>query len=334
MTVDVTVAIATINNRSIIHDCLQSLYAYPTRATFEVFVIDDASTDGTADMIRTTFPQVHLLVNDYRKGLAANLNQALKRRRGRYSLLLNDDITFHLGTLDSMVDFMDAHIHVGAIGPRLIYPNGKIQASVSNLPTLRVIFFRILLHFFPSIMMLQKQLGWLFELFDQRFGTYDGVRRVENVLLASMMVRDEVIQQIGFLDEQFFIYGEEIDYSRRIGQAGWPMFYVPHTVITHYAHQSVQREPARMTAMYYISTLKYTRKHFTHWRFEIYRDLLLSGFIIRWINDVVHMALQPHKRATYREWLQAYAQVIHTGLHPARMKMDARDSMDAGEEDT
>lgn len=240
--VDLSIVIVSYNVRDLLAQCLQSVVC---DLSPEVFVVDNASSDDSAAMVREKFPAVHLIANAENRGFAAANNQAFPLTRGRYVLLLNPDTQVRAGALETLLRFMDAHTsrRAGACGGKLLYGDGTLQHSAFGFPTLAQVF----LDFFP--------LNW--RLTNSRLnGRYPAnwyargqPFQIDHPLGADFLVRREAAEQVGWLDDQFFIYCEEIDWAMRIKRAGWQIWCVPQAEIVHHAAQST-RHAARRDAMF------------------------------------------------------------------------------------
>ena len=245
--IDLSIVIVSYNVRELLARCLESVSSSrfkvqgsnlkPETLNLELFVVDNASRDGSAAMVRERFPRMHLIENAENRGFAAANNQAFPLTRGRYVLMLNPDTEVRAGALETLVVFMDAHAsrRAGACGGKLVYGDGALQHSAFAFPSLAQIF----LDFFP--------LNW--RLTESRLnGRYPrawyarGVPfQIDHPLGADFLVRREVAEQIGWLDDQFFIYCEEIDWAMRIKRAGWEIWCVPQAEIVHHEAQSTRQ---------------------------------------------------------------------------------------------
>lgn len=251
---DVSVIIVNWNTRDLLAQCLQSLYETTSDLNLEVIVVDNASSDGSPEMVRKRFPQVQLIENRENVGFARANNQAIERCGGRYVLLLNSDTQALPGSLDKTVRFMDHHPRAGIAGVRLLDADGIFQASYIPFPTLWQEFLmlsglgRLLIRpTFPSC-------GPQTEKRAQKIEGY-----VEG---AYLMARRQALDHIGGLDERIFMYAEEVDWCYRFAQAGWEVWYLPDVAIVHYGGQSSTQRQGRMEAELYRSRVYFFRKHY------------------------------------------------------------------------
>jgi len=242
-----TVSIATWNNCDLVADCLRSLEQSGGDLAAEVIVVDNASTDGTAGRIRACFPSVRLICNERPMGFSANHNQVLRRAAGRYVLLLNDDTAVIGDALARAVRFLDGHPEAGAVGCTLVRPDGAPERISQRFP-------HPLDPIFP----------WLRRKVNPRETPADGDDAVEVDRLsgACLMVRREVLSQVGLLDERFDpAYGEDTDLCYRIKQAGWRIYRLRGARVIHHRGQTARRELADPARRLQEAKFLWYRKH-------------------------------------------------------------------------
>jgi GT2 family glycosyltransferase len=265
-----SVIIAHYNGRDLLAGCLKSIFENPPRCSFEVIVVDDASSDGSADMVRAAFPGVILLCNETNVHYGESNNRALRLARGRVVYLLNNDTLVLPGAMDSMIEFLDRHPTVGAVGSKLLNGDGTIQASVKTLPCVMSAFFgarSILTTLFPAN---RFSRGHLLHL------SRDMTRPFEAgyVSSASTMIRREVIEQVGDLDARLS-YHVDADYCKRIWDAGWIVTYLPTATVVHFNHKGGTMATRRRRFMslweFHRGTYIYFQKH----------QRMLYGFPVR-----------------------------------------------------
>ena len=252
-----SVVIVNYNTRDLLRACLRSVQESEGIPDLELFVVDNASTDGSAEMVASEFPWVQLIVSSVNGGYAYANNLALKRCTGDYLLLLNPDTVLPPLALRRMLDFMDAHPEAGAAGPKLIRQNGSLDlACRRSFPSPEVSLYRML------------GLSRLFPR-SRRFGRYnltyldpDVPAEVDSVVGAFMMVRAEAARQVGLLDESFFMYGEDLDWAFRIKAAGWKVLYNPEVVVLHYKGASSRRNSRKAIVEFYRAMDVFYRKHY------------------------------------------------------------------------
>ncbi|MCZ2097642.1 MAG: glycosyltransferase [Anaerolineae bacterium] len=280
---DLGIVIVNWNTRDLLRDCLRSV-EQSVGVTYRVVVVDNASTDGSAERVRAGFPRVELIENADNRGYPAANNQGLRRlgfERGgpddapRYALALNPDTVLPPDALREMVGYMDADPRVGVAGPKLVLLDGSLDlACRRSFPTPEISFYRMigLSRLFPR---------------SRRFGRYnltyldpDVETEVDSVVGAFMMVRREAIQRVGLFDETFFMYGEDLDWAYRIKQAGWTVKYNPRVTVTH-VKRAASRQSRRAQQEFYRAMLIFYRKHYrptTPWWLH---SLVLVGLALK-----------------------------------------------------
>lgn len=232
-TLDVTVVIATYNACDLLAGCLESIFAAPARCSFEVVVADDASSDGSAAMVRERFPQVRLQANRSNLGYATCNNRAIAASSARYVFLLNSDTVVLPGLLDTLVDFLDAHPEAGAAGSLLYNEDGTVQASAKALPSIRSAFVgkrSWLYRLFPGSAALRR------ELLHWQPGRPEEPYPAGYVSSAAIMIPREVAREVGELDRRLWHF-IDADYCKRIRDTGREIYYVPRAGAVHLDHQ-------------------------------------------------------------------------------------------------
>jgi N-acetylglucosaminyl-diphospho-decaprenol L-rhamnosyltransferase len=299
---DLSIIVVNWNTRDLLAQCLRSVYQTSDNLDFEIVVVDNASTDGSVEMVERLFPHIGLITNQENVGFARANNQAIARCQGRYVLLLNSDTRVLFESLCNVVRFMDEHPRAGIVGVRLLNPDGTFQASYTPFPTLWLEFLilstlgrRLIRATFPS--------------YGPRAG--EGARTIVGYMEGACLVaRREAIEQIGGLDERIFMYAEDVDWCYRFHQAGWEVWYLPQAPIIHYGGQSSNRRKGRMEAELYRSRVYFFRKHYGR-----AAALCLKGLIytVTLTKMVVHGALRfvtkGRRGRTVPSW-----QELHLGL--------------------
>jgi len=233
--IDLSIIIVTHNSADLIGPCLDSVLE-PSGIPLEVFVVDNASADGTAGAIRQRLPGATLVENVENRGFGAANNQVLPQCRGRYHLFLNPDTMIRPGTLSAMVAFMDSHPHIGLAGPKLVYPDGMHQESVSY----RYLGQKYAPELFKG---LKGDIAW--------------------VMGASMIARAGVIRQVGGFDERFFLYGEEEDLCLRIRRSGCGIGFIEAAVVVHVGGHSEKTSPSYdVWRRKFLAEYVFYRKHY------------------------------------------------------------------------
>ena len=253
-----SVIIVNYNVKNHLKQCLYSVQKAAEGIEIEVFVVDNHSIDGSVAMIRESFPDVHLIVNKKNLGFAKACNQALRLSNSKYALLLNPDTIVAENSFKLCIDFMDKHPDAGALGVRMLDGNAKfLPESKRSLPTPLNSFYKIFgfSALFPKSKVFGKyQLKYLDE---------HKIAEVEVLSGAYMFLRMKTLQKTGFLDESFFMYGEDIDLSYRIIKAGYKNYYFPKTTIIHYKGESTKKGSLNYIRIFYQAMSIYAKKHFS-----------------------------------------------------------------------
>lgn len=294
---DLSIVIVSYNVAGMLSRCLESVFRAPRGKGigFEVLVVDNASSDGSGEMVRTRFPEATLIQNDSNRGFAAATNQGLARSGGRYLFLLNPDTELIGEAVARLVGFMESHPGTGMATGQLLNADGTLQHGVFRFPNLWMSFF----DFFPI---------------NHRFvnsglnGRYpqDGAApfEIDHPLGASMLVRREVLEQVGPLDEAFFIYCEEIDWCFRIKKAGWRIFCVPQVRIIHHVAQSTRQTAPAMFVQLHKSRSLLFRKHYSPLFRWAHRRIVHLG-IRRELSRLKRRGLPAGQAAAWREAYEA-----------------------------
>lgn len=253
--IDVSVTIVNWNTQHLLRDCIASIYEHAGDVCCEIIVIDNASSDGSAKMVKTEFPDVHLIGNTENHGFARANNQGMQTARGRYILLLNSDTLLLENALGRAVAFADRNADAAVVGCRVLNPDMTLQPTC---------------FMFPSTLNMLLSLSYMYKLFEKSrwFGrermswwSRDDVRCVDVVTGCFMLVRRKAIEQVGLMDDRFFMYAEETDWCYRFKQAGWKVLFTPEAEIIHYGGQSSRNAKPEMLIELRLSLLKFIRKH-------------------------------------------------------------------------
>ena len=256
---DLSVIIVSYNVKHFLEQCLRTVARASEDIDCEVFVVDNNSADGSCSMVRMEFPEFRLIMNQNNKGFSAANNQALKLAKGRYVLLLNPDTLVEEDTFRKCISYMEEHPDAGALGVRMINGNGKfLPESKRSLPTPKTAFFKIFGFgdIFPrSAFFNRYYLGHLDSM---------ETTRAEIISGAFMFLRHEAVKKTGLLDEKFFMYGEDIDYSYRLLKKGYTNYYYPDVKIIHFKGESTKKENINTTVNFYKAMEIFVKKHFTN----------------------------------------------------------------------
>ncbi|MBQ7511982.1 MAG: glycosyltransferase family 2 protein [Prevotella sp.] len=245
----VCVVIVSYNVCQLLDECLQSVSKALAGIDGEVYVVDNASTDHTVETLTPHHPSVHFIANSGNVGFARANNQAIRLTDAEYVLLLNPDTVVYEPTIRGTIDFLDAHPEAGAAGVRMLTREGTpAPESRRALPT-------------PWVSML-KMLGFTDRYYMSSL-PWDEPGRIEVISGAYCMLRHAALDQVGLLDEDFFMYGEDIDLSYRLLKGGWQNWYLPFDII-HYKGESTEKSSYRYVHVFYQAMLIFFRKHYGH----------------------------------------------------------------------
>lgn len=253
---DISITICSWNTRPDLEVCLRSLDEVRSEANFEVVVVENASDDGSREMVESLFPWVRLLLPGENLGFGKGHNLAFKESKGNYLMALNSDTIVHAGAIARVVDFMRKNSDVGIVGAKLLNPDGSLQMSCRRFPTPAAAVFRNtpLGRLFPKNRFTRDYLMTNWE--------HNAVRDVDWVSGASLTISRELYEKIGGFDEQFFMYLEDVDLCYRAHEAGYRVVYVPDAVITHAIGRSTDRVANIMIRQFHKSMMLFYKKHY------------------------------------------------------------------------
>jgi N-acetylglucosaminyl-diphospho-decaprenol L-rhamnosyltransferase len=300
-----TVAIVSFNTRRLLEACLSALLDSLT-ATPElgarVVVIDNASPDGSAAMVRARFPCVELRASPENLGFSGGNNLVLREARTPYLLLLNPDTEVRGDAPAALVRFLEAHPRAGAVGGRLVYPDGSFQHSAFRFPTLSMSF----LDFFPiNHRIIDSRLNGRYPR-----DWYGRAFEIDHPLGAALMLRRDALDQIGPLDEGYFMYAEEVDLCWRIKQAGWQIWYTPDATIVHHQGAATRQFRGEMLVQLHRSRYRFFAKHYPTWFGPAARAVVRAGVL----RDLARAAAQRRRggidAAEWRQHRDVYGRLL------------------------
>ncbi len=263
---DLFIIIVNWNTKEFLLPCLRSIIEGGQQMGWEVIVVDNASRDGSREEVKKVFPSAHLIENEKNFGFAKAANQGLQKASGRYALLLNPDTQVKNGAIEGLVSFMDAHSDVGVAGAQLLNADGSKQNSIANFPSM------------GTELLNKSLLRWLFPTkFPGKERNYPEPIEVDSVIGACMMVRRDTLDQVGLLDEDYFLFLEETDWCYRMKKAGWKIYHVPQAQVYHYQGKSAGAEKKRAKIEFYRSRYHFFKKN----RGNLHWFILFIGLMIR-----------------------------------------------------
>jgi GT2 family glycosyltransferase len=271
-----SVIIVNYNVKYFLQQCLTSVFKSLEKVVGEVWVVDNNSVDGSVEMVKKEFPAVRLIANKENLGFSRANNQAIRKANGEYILLLNPDTIVEESTFSKVVEFMDAHPEAGGLGVKMIDGKGNfLPESKRGIPTPEVAFYKMsgLTKLFPKSKKFAKYyLGHLDK---------EHTHEVEILSGAFMLLRKTVLDKIGLLDETFFMYGEDIDLSYRILQAGYKNYYFADTTIVHYKGESTKKGSLNYVFVFYNAMIIFAQKHFAQKNAKIFMFLIKLAIFFR-----------------------------------------------------
>lgn len=296
---DVSIIIVNWNTKEFLVSCIKGVLEKEQRISKEIIVIDNGSRDGSASEVKRVFPSVHLIENERNLGFAKAANQGLQKASGRYVLLLNPDTQVKEEAIDRLVSFMDTHIDTGVDGVQLLNSDGSRQNSIANFPSL------------ATELLNKSLLKWLFpQTFPGKKRHYPEPIEVDSVIGACMMVRRDVINQVGLLDEDYFLFLEETDWCYRIKKAGWKIYHVPQAEVYHFQGKSAESEKKKAKIEHYRSRYHFFKKN----RGSLQWFILISGLVVRLGFELLSMTVASlitfFTIKRWREKLSIYAYVL------------------------
>lgn len=256
----VSIIVLSFNTIDLLAETLESVGNDPL---WEIVVVDNGSTDGSLEMVQKKFTKVKLIHNRENKGFAAACNQGIRATESEYVMLLNSDVLVEKGVIAKMVGYLAEHDEAGVITPKVVLPNGKVDlACHRGMPTPwnALCYFLGLEKLWPT--------SKLFSGYHQLYKGLESIHQVGATSATAMLVKREVIENVGLLDEQFFFYAEDLDWCKRIAEAGYQIMYYPLAQVTHLKSQSgkannTNKESQRQSQLYFYETMKqFYRKHY------------------------------------------------------------------------
>ena len=273
---DVSIVIVNWNTKNLLLQCLEAVYQTAGAVETEVYVVDNGSADGSGTAVKERFPGVTLIENQINLGFAKANNQALSLSKGDYLLLLNPDTRVEAEAIERLFSFMKGRSEAGAAGPQLLHSDGTKQNSIANFPSL------------ATELLNKRFLRWLFpKKFPGKERVYREPLEVDSVIGACMMVRRDAMEQVGLLDEDYFLFLEETDWCYRLKKAGWKIYHVPQAEVYHFQGKGVGMEKKRARIEYYRSRALFFKKN----RGNLQWLVLLIGSMVRLGAGLFFMAV-------------------------------------------
>lgn len=288
--IDLSIIIVNWNTKDLLARCLDSIFCHLPSATTEIIVVDNGSTDGSSDMVKKNYPGVKLMAHDQNLGFARANNIGIKQSKGCYLCLLNSDTQVLDDCFDRMINYLENHPAIGILGPKILSPDLQVQRSCMAFPTLWNSLCRALAldSLFPGS---KRFGGYLMTYF-----AHDSIRQVDIINGCCWLVRRAALTRVGLLDEQFFMYGEDMDWCRRFHQAGWQVVFYPHAQIIHYGGASSAQLPVKFYIEMRRANLQYAQKYHS----KIFYIFFLLNYwlyeIVRIIGRTCQLLIRPSRK--------------------------------------
>lgn len=293
MGMDVSICIPTRDAKDLLTEALRSIYSSTQSVSFEIIVIDNASRDGTCEQLQSEFPNVRIILNEANLGFGRATNQGIRISIGRYVLLLNNDTLVLPEAFDRLIEFMDAHPEAGICTPKVLNRDGTLQKQCRRsfaTPWDLFCYFSGLSKVFPH--------SRLFARYLVTYQDENAIHTVDAVSGSCMLIRRQVIDQIGLLDERFFAYQEDADYCFRAHKAGWEIYYYPQAQIIHYgSHGGSRVNPYRSIYEWHKSYWLYYRKNLASRYFFLFNWFYYGVMLIKLASALLVNLLRKDKYA-------------------------------------
>lgn len=291
---DISICISSYKACDFLVQCLDSIYASPPLASYEVIVVNDYSGDGTAEAVASRFPDVKFSENPGPVGIAKGFNLAFNQAQGRYLAQISADVEVKPGAIDALYTFMETHPEAGMAGSKNLNPDQTLQPSGRRFPTLwSVIKNKIMYHIKPAT-----------AYYTMPYRNYDQVEEVDEMPNACLLIRWETYEQVGGLDENLKRYYDDIEWCFRIKGDDWKIYYVPTAEAIHHCYFEQFRAAAYLIQTGYFSELYVFKKHFRSWEFAIMRMVEISEILFRMIKWSLSLVVKPSERKTNQERLR------------------------------
>ncbi len=299
---DLSFALVNWNNRAYLENCLRSIQEAELEVDHEIVIADHGSTDGSREMLAKDFPYVKVVQNQDNVGVAKGNNQCIQNSSGRFIYILNNDTIVNRESIMAMVEFLDEHPQVGAVGGNLLNVDGTLQSSFCFFPTLKEEFL-IVTH-------LGRRVNPLHPSYHD---TWPQVREVDWMSSASVMVRRVAIEAIGLIDESYFIYSDETDWQYRLWRSGWKICYLPQVTTIHFGGGSFEPGSRRFTLVYR-GRMLFARKHYSVFYSAVQRLMFATAALGRELVWAI-LFLLPSWRSRARDQLRINLETLRLCFH-------------------
>lgn len=306
--IDVSIIIVNWNTKQHLLNCLDSL-SNSNYYTQEIIVVDNASSDGSIDAVTSRFPTTKIIENNENLGFSKANNIGIWQSTGRYICLINSDVIVLDRCIEKLMEFMDKNPSIGLAGPRILNPDSSLQVTCRHFPSVWNNLCQAL-----GLNKIFPKSSFFTEPF-MKYWAHDEVRKVDVISGCFWMVRREAINEVGLLDEDFFIYGEDIDWCKRFHNAGWDIVFYPEAEAIHYGGASSANAPIKFYLEMQKADLQYWRKHHGRIGQAIYSTIIILRQVLRIIHGTFQYIIHLSQRKTNSFKLKRSLACIRWVLH-------------------
>lgn len=287
---DISVIVVSWNAKKYLEECMRSILNCTESYDVEIIIVDNASSDGSPEFIKQNYPDVKLICSYENLGFAKANNIGIAYSRGKYLFLINSDVVVYPNCFKSMVEYMEQHPEIGLLGPRILGTDNKVQRSCMGYPSLWNTFCRAILldNVFPHTK--------LFSGFMMKYWAHDSIKEVDIINGCFWSVRRRAIEEVGFLDEGFFMYAEDMDWCKRFNNAGWKVVYFPLAEALHYGGASSSRSPVRFYIEMQRANLRFWGKHYGNLSRRVYLCIIFLHQSLRALGYSLYYVFAPQAR--------------------------------------
>jgi len=287
---DLTIIIPSYNTRTLLRNCIESIYRYTDGVSFEIICVDGNSPDGSADMVAREFPEVSLIRNASNESYARSANQGIRLARGRYVCLLDSDTLLIENSFAPLVRFMDEHPEAAVSGPKLLNPDGSIQHHIRSFATLPVFFLQTLNwhKLFPQSKLMDRYYNTDFD--------YSKAQAVESIGTSAYIIRRSTWETAGLLDERFRWAMPDLAYNYTLHQRGFKLYYTPCTAVVHFGGQTASQDVLRALREQCDSFIYFSERYDYFGKGRLIKAIVRLGILVRYYSRVLGYYLSSDKR--------------------------------------
>jgi GT2 family glycosyltransferase len=301
MSPEISIVIVNYNTPQFTDQCFNSIYQNPPKASYEIVLVDNASSDGSADWLEEQHRKVKIIRSDKNRGIAGGNNLGIRAASGKYILLLNNDTLVKPGAIDRSIEFLEAHPEAGGVGGNLLNEDGSFQSGYAGFHTLGQVF------------LILTKIGGLLRPCYPSYPRANTLKEVDWMSTAFMTFRKEALEEVGLVDEEYFIYSDETDLQYRLKQKGWKIFYLPELETIHFGGKSVS--PWKRRRLVYRGYLLFFHKHRSFLEIILLRLMFIGVCAIKllfwWVS-----ALIPQFKERAKHEVRSNMDILNMSLKP------------------